>query len=79
MEQQNTSLFEFIIWGGAVVSVLGLAGIVWCIIKVARAKRAGLEDAQLQAVLKSVLPLNLGALFLSVTGLMMVGVGIAFS
>lgn len=79
MEQQNSSLFDIIIWSGAAISVLGLAGILWCIFKVARARRARLEDAQMQAVLKSVLPLNLGALFMSILGLMMVGVGIAFS
>jgi hypothetical protein len=79
MEQQNTSIFDMIIWSGAAVSLVGLLGILWCIVKVARARRAKLADDDMQAVLQSVLPLNLGALFLSVIGLMMVGVGIAFS
>ncbi|MDG1471235.1 MAG: hypothetical protein P8Q26_06690 [Ascidiaceihabitans sp.] len=79
MEQQNTSIFDMIIWSGVAVSLVGLLGILWCIVKVARARRAKLADDDMQAVLQSVLPLNLGALFLSVIGLMMVGVGIAFS
>ncbi|WP_390913554.1 hypothetical protein [Pseudosulfitobacter sp. SM2401] len=79
MEQQNTSIFDMIIWSGAAISLVGLLGIFWCIVKVARARRAKLADDDMQAVLQSVLPLNLGALFLSVIGLMMVGVGIAFS
>lgn len=81
MEQQSSafSLFDAIIWGGATVSLIGLLGIFWCIIKVSRAKRADLPEDQMHAVIHSVLPLNLGSLFLSVIGLMMVGIGIAFS
>ena len=41
-----------------------------------RAKRAQLPDEEMRAVLQSALPLNLGALFLAVIGLMMVIVGI---
>ena len=76
---KTTSIFEMIIWAGASVSVIGLLGIVWCIIRVARARRAGLAEDEMQATLQSVIPINMGALFLSVIGLMMVGVGIAFS
>ena len=65
-----------IIWAGTAISVLGLLGLVYCIVRVSRAKRAGLEDAQMRDELKKVVPLNLGALFLSVIGLMMVIIGI---
>jgi len=67
---------DMLIWAGAVVSLVGLVGLVWCIFTVSRAKRAGLDDAALRDTLKSVMPVNLGALFLSVLGLMMVIVGI---
>ena len=76
---KTTSIFEMIIWAGASVSVIGLLGIVWCIIRVARARRADLAEDEMQATLQSVIPITLGALFLSVIGLMMVGVGIALS
>ena len=76
---KTTSIFEMIIWAGASVSVIGLLGIVWCIIRVARARRADLAEDEMQATLQSVIPINLGALFLSIIGLMMVGVGIALS
>jgi hypothetical protein len=79
MEMKTTSIFEMIIWAGASVSVIGLLGIVWCIIRVARARRADLAEDEMQATLQSVIPINLGALFLSVIGLIMVGVGIALS
>ena len=67
---------EIIIWAGAILSLLGLLGLVWCIVAVARAKRANLEDEELRAVLRSVMPRNLAALFLSVIGLMLVILGI---
>lgn len=67
---------EILIWGGAAVSLLGLVGLVWCILRVWRARRAGLDDAAMRAVLQGVVPLNTGALFLSVIGLIMVVLGI---
>ena len=70
------NIFEIIIWAGTAVSLLGLLGLVYCIVRVSRAKRAGLGDEEMRAELKKVVPLNLGALFLSVIGLMMVIIGI---
>ena len=67
---------ENLIWIGAAVTLLGLAGLLWCIAKVARARRQGLDDAALKAELQKVVALNLGALLLSATGLMMVVLGI---
>ena len=68
---------DWLIWGGAALSVVGLLGLVWCIVTVMRARRAGLDDAEMRAVIQRVLPRNLGSLFLSVIGLMMVIVGIS--
>lgn len=67
---------DWLIWGGAAISVIGLAGLLWCIFKVAAAKRAGLGDEELRDAVKRVVPINMGALFLSVIGLMMVILGI---
>lgn len=69
-------MFDIMIWGGAALSLIGLLGLVWCIIRVFRARRAKLSDEELRAVVQAVLPLNLGALFLSVIGLMLVILGI---
>ncbi|QGX98475.1 hypothetical protein EI983_09350 [Roseovarius faecimaris] len=70
---------ENLIWIGALVSLIGLAGLVWCIASVWKAKKAGLSDEELRAAVQKVMPLNTGALFLSVLGLMIVVLGIAFS
>jgi len=59
---------EILIWIGTAVSLVGLAGLLWCVVLVARARRAGLSDDQLRQRLKEVLPLNLGALLLSMRG-----------
>ncbi|MGH1578730.1 hypothetical protein [Planktotalea sp.] len=67
---------DALIWSGAAISCLGLVGLVLSIIKVNRARKAGLNDEELRAAVQKVLPLNLGSLFLSVIGLMMVIVGI---
>ena len=76
MENDSSSLATIIIWSGAAISLLGLVGLVWCILRVSKAKRAKLNDDEMRKVLQSALPLNLGALFLSVIGLMLVIVGI---
>ena len=73
------AIFDLLIWGGALLSLLGLCGLVWCIIYVARARRAKLSEDALRQRLRSALPLNLGSLFLSVIGLMLIIVGIFLS
>ncbi len=76
MEQDTTSIFDILIWSGATISVLGLLGLIWCIIRVSRARRANLPEDDMRAVLKSVIPLNLASLLISALGLMLVVVGI---
>lgn len=67
---------EIVVWIGAALSVIGLIGIGYSVVMVTRAKRANLSDADMRARLAKVLPVNLGALFVSVLGLMTVAVGI---
>ena len=76
MENASLTIFDVLIWAGAAISFVGLVGLVWCIVRVARAKRAALTEEEMRVVLQKVLPLNIGALLLSVIGLMMVVVGI---
>lgn len=69
-------MFEWMVWIGAALTLAGLIGLVWCILRVMRARRAGLTDEALRAEVQKVLPLNLGALALSGIGLMLVVVGV---
>ncbi|MGX9350709.1 hypothetical protein ACS3QZ_05880 [Shimia sp. W99] len=70
---------EWLVWVGAALSLIGLLGLILSIVKVNKARRAGLSDEDLRAAVQKVVPLNMGALFLSVIGLMIVIVGISFS
>ena len=76
---QATSVFDILIWTGAFFSLVGLAGLVWCIVLVARARRARLPDDALREKLRRAIPLNIGSLFVSVIGLMLVVLGIFLS
>lgn len=67
---------EILVWLGAAVTVIGMIGIIYSVVLVTRARRSNLEDDALRARLNRILPINLGALFLSVIGLMMVVVGV---
>lgn len=68
-----------LIWIGALLTLTGLAGLIWCVVSVQRARKEGLEDDAMKARLQQVVTLNMGALFLSAIGLMMVVVGILLS
>lgn len=70
------TVFDGLIWGGAVLTLAGVAALIWCILTVARARRAGLEDAALRERMRRVVAVNMGALALSMIGLMAVIVGI---
>ena len=77
MENKDSfTLFDGLIWGGATISVLGLAALIWCIVRVARARAAKLDEEAMRAVLQSVVPINLAALMTSALGLMIVVMGI---
>lgn len=69
-------MWDTFVWIGAVVSVAGMGMIIYCILRVMRARRQGLDDDALRAELQAVVPINLGAMFLSVIGLMLVALGV---
>ncbi|MCK0143141.1 hypothetical protein [Aliiroseovarius sp. F20344] len=68
---------EWLIIIGAIMSGLGLIGLVASALKVMKAKREGLDDAELRARIQKAMALNMGALGLSVLGLMCVIVGVS--
>ena len=64
------------IWIGSAVTLAGIGLLLWCVLAIARARKAGLPDAELRAKLQRVVVLNFGALLLSATGLITVILGI---
>ena len=64
---------------GALVTLGGLGLLVYCIVAVSKAKKAGLPDKELRGKIQRVVAINLAALFISSIGLMMVIVGLFLS
>jgi hypothetical protein len=70
------TIFDWLIWGGAALTMLGVVLLMWCIVTVARARKAGLDDAALKDKTRRVLMVNMAALGASTIGLMAVVLGI---
>ena len=69
-------MYQVMIWAGAGLTLAGLAALIWCILRAIRIRRANLPEDRLRAALMRLLPVNLGAMFLSVFGLMLVVIGV---
>lgn len=67
---------DWLVWIGAAISMIGLVGIVYSIVAVNAARKAGLDDDALRVKLTSILPINIGSLLFSILGLMMVVMGV---
>lgn len=61
---------------GVFLTLLGVAGLIWCVLIAVRAKREGLSDADMKTRLQKVVALNMGAMALSAIGLMCVVLGL---
>lgn len=67
---------EYMILIGAVISAVGLVGLVLSALRVLKAKRAGLDEEALRDAVRRSMVLNFGALMLSTFGLILVIVGV---
>ena len=67
---------EALVWIGAALALVGVAGLIWCILLALRARRSGMEDAAMRTALQRVVVLNMAALGVSALGLMCVVAGI---
>ena len=67
---------EWLVWTGAVITVLGCVGLILSVVLIARARAEGLEDEALRARIQKVIPINLAALFVATIGLMIVIVAV---
>ena len=76
---RRESAMEILIWIGAGLTVLGLCGLIWCILRALAARRAGLSDDAMRIALHRVVVLNMGALAVSALGLVMVVAGVVLA
>lgn len=67
---------DIMIIAGVVVTLIGLAGLVYCMVKAYKAKKAGLVGDDLTAHLKKLVVVNLLSFLFSAIGLMLVVFGI---
>ncbi|MQY43031.1 hypothetical protein GG681_10285 [Epibacterium sp. SM1969] len=67
---------ENLVWIGTAVTLIGFLGLMYCVVKVALAKRKNLSDDDLRAEVQKLIPINLGTLLLSALGLGLVVVGL---
>lgn len=61
---------------GIALSSIGLVGLIASILRVLKARRAGLSDDDLKKAVERAIPLNMGSFALSAFGLMMVVIGL---
>ena len=67
---------QYMIWGGAVVTLISVAMLGWCVIMALRVRRAGLDEAATKAALQRVLIWNMAAIAVAAIGLMAVVIGV---
>ncbi|MCY3984607.1 MAG: hypothetical protein OXD29_05255 [Roseovarius sp.] len=60
---------------GIIATMAGLVMLIRCILRVRKLRNAGLNDEDMRRELNKVVPLNTGALLVSVTGLLLIVVG----
>lgn len=70
---------DILIFAGATFSVIGLIGLIYCVVSAMRARKAGLTDEEMRIRLRSLVAWNMGSLFTSVLGLLMVATGVFLS
>lgn len=70
---------ELLIWGGAALSMLGVVGLIWCILMAFKTRKSGLPDNQIRQQLQKMIAINLAALSISFVGLMLVLIGVIFN
>lgn len=68
----------WMIWAGAIVTVAGVALLIWVIRQVVASRKLGLSDEEMRDKLQYLVAWNMGALGLSAIGLMLVVVGLVF-
>jgi hypothetical protein len=66
----------WLIYIGAIVTLLGLGGLGYCIKSALGLRTAQLDETEMTAKLQQLVPINLGSVFVAAIGLMMVVVGI---
>jgi len=66
---------SWLLWAGAALAALGIAGLGWCIRRAARLRNSDAGREETQAVLEGLIAVNLGSVALAGLGLAMMIAG----
>jgi hypothetical protein len=72
----GTGRMQALIFAGVAMTLAGVAGLLYCVLRTLKARRAGLDDAAMRAELQRVVTINVAALGISALGLAAVVAGI---
>lgn len=67
----------YLIWPGALLSLLGVLGLAWCILRGLKIRRSGASDTEMRSELQKLFAVNFGSLGVSVIGLALVIMGVS--
>ena len=67
----------YLIWPGALLSLLGVLGLAWCILRGLKIRRSGASDQEMRSELQKLFAVNFGSLGVSVIGLALVIMGVS--
>lgn len=64
------------IWIGAVVTVIGVAGLAYCVLAAMRLRKSGKPEEEMRGALQKLVAINLAAFAIAALGLMAVVIGL---
>ena len=67
---------DFLVPIGTIITLMGLTILIWCILRVAKARKIIKNDVEMREKLQKMAALNMIALFLSFIGLIIVVFGV---
>lgn len=67
----------YLIWPGALLSLIGVLGLAWCILRGLKIRRSGASDQEMRSELQKLFAVNFGSLGVSVIGLALVIMGVS--
>ncbi|MFV0490280.1 MAG: hypothetical protein ACK5M4_00480 [Pseudorhodobacter sp.] len=69
-------MMEILIWVGTAATLTGFIGLVYCILRAMRARKAGLDDDAMRDELRRLVIFNMAAFGISALGLALVIMGV---
>ncbi len=66
---------DYLVIPGALIALLGIGGLAYCIIQANKLRTSGLEGEELVGKLRALIPINLASVFTATIGLAAVVIG----